>query len=93
MFSITTIASSTTMPVARMMPKSVSVLIEKPISFTNANAPMSETGIVIAGMSVLRHVCRKTKMTSTTRMMASTSVFSTSAIDASTTSVVLKETR
>ena len=28
MFSITTIASSTTMPVARTMPKSVSVLIE-----------------------------------------------------------------
>ena len=54
MFSITTIASSTTMPVARMMPKSVSVLIEKPISLTNANAPMSETGIVIVGMSVLR---------------------------------------
>ncbi len=93
MFSMTTIASSTTMPVARMMPKSVSVLIEKPISLTNANAPTSETGIVIAGMSVLRHVCRKTKMTSTTRMIASTSVFSTSAMDASTTSVVLNETR
>jgi len=29
-------------------------LIEKPITFTNANAPMSETGMVIAGMSVLR---------------------------------------
>ena len=54
MFSITTIASSTTMPVARMMPKSVSVLIEKPISLTKANAPISETGIVIAGMIVLR---------------------------------------
>ena len=54
MFSMTTIASSTTMPVARMMPKSVSVLIEKPISLTNANAPTSETGIVMAGMSVLR---------------------------------------
>ena len=66
MFSITTIASSTTMPVARMMPKSVSVLMEKPISLTNANAPISDTGIVIAGMIVLRQVCRKTKMTSTT---------------------------
>ena len=47
MFSITTIASSTTMPVARMMPKSVSVLIEKPSSLTNANAPISETGMVM----------------------------------------------
>ena len=56
MFSMTTIASSTTMPVARMMPKSVSVLMEKSISLTNANAPMSETGIVIVGMSVLRQL-------------------------------------
>ena len=56
MFSMTTIASSTTMPVARMIPKSVSVLIEKPISFTNANAPTSETGIVIVGISVLRQL-------------------------------------
>ncbi len=56
MFSITTIASSTTMPVARIMPKSVSVLMEKPISLMNPNAPMSETGIVIAGINVLRQV-------------------------------------
>jgi hypothetical protein len=56
MFSITTIASSTTMPVARMMPNSVSVLIENPISLTNANAPISDTGMVMAGMSVLRQV-------------------------------------
>ena len=92
MFSITTIASSTTMPVARMMPKSVSVLIEKPISLTNANAPISETGIVIAGMSVLRHVCRNTKMTRTTSAIASASVISTSRIESSTTSVVLNAT-
>ncbi len=92
MFSMTTIASSTTMPVARMIPKSVSVLIEKPISFTNANAPISDTGIVIAGISVLRHVCRNTKITRTTSTMASMSVVTTSRIDASTTSVVLKDT-
>ena len=40
MFSITTIASSTTSPVASVMPNSVSVLIEKPNSFTNANVPI-----------------------------------------------------
>ena len=49
MFSMTTIASSTTRPVASVMPKSVSVLIEKPNSLTNANVPTSETGIVMAG--------------------------------------------
>ena len=48
--------------------------------------------MVIAGMIVLRQVCRKTKMTSTTSAIASTSVFSTSSIDSSTTSVVLKAT-
>src|SRR6266853_6939032 len=34
-FSITTIASSTTSPVAKVIPNSVSVLIEKPSNFTN----------------------------------------------------------
>ena len=89
---MTTIASSTTMPVARIRPKSVSVLMEKSISLMNPNAPMSDTGIVIAGISVLLQVCRKMKMTRTTRTMASASVFTTSRIDSSTTSVVLKAT-
>jgi hypothetical protein len=78
MFSMTTIASSTTSPVARVRPKSVSVLIEKPKSFTNANVPIKETGIVIDGMSVLVPVWRKMKMTATTRAIASKSVMTTS---------------
>ena len=49
------------------MPNSVSVLIEKPNSLTNANVPMSDTGIVIAGMSVLRQFCRNRNITRTTR--------------------------
>ena len=56
MFSMTTIASSTTMPVARTMAKSVSVLIEKPIRWTNANAPINETGSVSVGISVARQL-------------------------------------
>src|ERR1700742_2681798 len=52
-FSITTIASSTTSPVANVMPNSVRVLIENPSSLTKMNVPMSDTGIVIAGMNVL----------------------------------------
>jgi hypothetical protein len=91
-FSMTTIASSTTMPVARMSPKSVSVLMEKSISLMNPKAPMSDTGIVIAGISVLRQVWRNTKITNTTRTMASASVLITSRIDSSTTSVVLNAT-
>src|SRR5258708_1794506 len=54
----------------------------------NAKAPTRETGMVIVGISVLRQVCRKMKMTMTTRMMASTSVFSTSRIESFTTCVV-----
>ena len=55
-FSITTIASSTTMPVASTMAKSVSVLIEKSSRWTNAKAPMSDTGSVSVGMSVARQL-------------------------------------
>src|SRR5580698_8551777 len=57
-FSMTTIASSTTNPVASVMPNSVSVLIENPNSLTKINVPISETGIVIAGIKVLRQSCR-----------------------------------
>ena len=88
MFSMTTIASSTTRPVASVMPKSVSVLIEKPNSLTNANVPMSDTGIVIAGISVVRQFCRNRNMTSMTSAIASASVVTTSRIDSETTVVV-----
>ena len=93
MFSITTIASSTTMPVASTMPNSVSVLIEKPNSLRNANVPISETGMVIAGMIVLRQFCRNRNITRMTRPIASASVFSTSMIDSRTTPTLSKATR
>ena len=64
-----------------MMPKSVSVLIEKPSSLTNAKVPMSDTGIVIAGMIVLRQSCRNRNMTRTTSTIASSSVLTTSRIE------------
>ena len=56
---MTTIASSTTSPVAKVMPNKVSVLMEKPSSLTKINVPISDTGIAIAGMNVLRQSCRK----------------------------------
>ena len=93
MFSITTIASSTTMPVASTIPNSVSVLIENPNSLTNANVPISETGMVMAGMSVLRQFCRNRNITRMTRTMASTSVTSTSLIDSRTTPTLSKASR
>ena len=90
MFSMTTIASSTTSPVASVRPKSVSVLIEKPSTFINANVPISETGIVIAGISVVRQSCKNRKITITTSTIAIRSVMMTSLIDSLTNSVESK---
>ncbi len=89
--STTTIASSTTMPIASTRPSSDSTLIEKPISGKNMNAPISETGTVISGMSVARQFCRKTKTTMMTRTIASNSVCTISLMPSSTGSVVSSE--
>src|SRR6266567_7187596 len=86
-FSITTMASSTTRPVARVMPNKVSELMEKPNSLMNANVPMSETGMVTAGMMVAPQSSRKRKMTTITMPMASPSVTSTSLMESPTTVV------
>ena len=48
--------------------------------------------MVTAGISVLRQSCRKTNITIITKMMASTSVFSTSRMESPTKVVVSKAT-
>ena len=58
---MTTMASSTTRPVARVMPNNVSELMEKPKILTKAKVPISETGIVTAGMMVARQSSKKKK--------------------------------
>src|ERR1700748_1402800 len=85
---MTTIASSTTNPVASVIPKSVSELMEKPNMLMNANVPISDTGMVTAGMMVARQSNRKRKMTRMTIMMASSSVVTTSFTESPTTVVV-----
>src|SRR6266567_9174348 len=89
-FSITTIASSTTRPVARVMPNKVSELMEKPNSLMNANVPISDTGMVTAGMMVARQSRRKRKITTITITIASTSVTMTSRMESPTTVVESK---
>ena len=64
--STTTIASSTTMPIANTSPNSVRVLIEKPSSSKTEKVPTSATGTAEIGMIVARQLCRKRKMTSET---------------------------
>ena len=75
-------ASSTTVPIASTRANSVRRLIEKPANARKPNVPIRATKMEIVGTSVERMSCRKTYTTSTTRMMASISVFSTSFIEA-----------
>ena len=87
-FSTTTMASSTTMPMASTRPKSVMELIENPNICMPKNVPMMDTGTASAGMSVARQLCRKMNTTRNTSTIASTSVCTTSSMEASTNGVV-----
>src|ERR1700719_2098749 len=91
-FSMTTIASSTTSPVASVMPNSVNVLIENPKALIKMKVPTSDTGMVIAGINVLRQSCKNKKITAITSAIACSSVIITSRIDSLTTLVVSKAT-
>ena len=87
-FSTTTIASSTTMAIARTRPNSVNVFIEKPKRSITANVPISDTGIVRQGMRVALQFCKKRNMTNITNAVVSSRVNNTSSIELRTTSVV-----
>lgn len=78
MFSVTTIPSSTTSPVASTIPSKVRMLIEKPARYMMKKVAMSEIGISISGRRAIFQLRKKKKMTSTTRENAINSVSSTS---------------
>ncbi len=78
MFSTTTIASSTIMPVASTRASSVRMLIEKPSSQIAATVPMSAMGIAVAGIRVGRTAPMNAKMTATTTATAMDRVVNTS---------------
>src|ERR1700677_681654 len=86
-FSMTTMASSTTRPVASVMPNIVNELIEKPKILMNQNVPIRDTGMVIAGIIVARQSSRNRKITTMTMMMASPRVPTTSRIESPITVV------
>ena len=73
MFSIITMASSTTKPVAMVSAISVRVLIEKPNRYIAPKVPTSASGTAVAGMKVARALRRKMKITSTTSTTESSS--------------------
>gem|GEM_PF-2426592 len=85
---MTTMASSTTMPMASTSPKSVSTLMEKPSSVKPRKVPITLTGTARIGINVARQLCRKRNTTRVTRSIASPSVFTTSLIDAVMNGVV-----
>src|SRR6476646_8970754 len=91
-FSMTTMASSTTGPVARVMPNSVRKLMENPKALMKAKVPINETGMVTAGMMVARQSSRNKKITRMTMTTASSSVVTTSLTESPTTVVVSKAT-
>ena len=70
-FSTTTMASSTTMPIARISPSSVSMLSEKPKTSITPKVPISEMGTATIGMSVARQLCSERKTTRITSSSAS----------------------
>src|ERR1700723_1146247 len=82
MFSITTIASSTTNPVEIVIAISERLSRLYPNRYITANVPMSETGTATAGTKVARSLRRKTNTTMITRTIEIRSVLSTSLTEA-----------
>ena len=70
MFSSTTMASSTTMPIASTRPNSVRLFSVNPIAAMTANVPISDTGTSIIGRIMARQSCRNTSTTMATRITA-----------------------
>src|ERR1700752_3225274 len=80
-FSTTTIASSTTMPIASTSPNSDSALIENPNANMIAKVPTIDTGTDNRGMIEARQVCKNRITTSTTRATATRSVCTTASME------------
>ena len=81
--STTTIASSTTIPIARIIANKVNILIENPNICRKKNVPTIATGTAIAGIKVERKSCKKMYTTINTNIKASSKVVSTLSIEAS----------
>ena len=81
MFSRTTMASSTTIPIASTRPKSVRLFRLKPMAAMIANVPIKETGTSIIGRIIAFQSWRKTSTTIPTRITASRRVLKTSLTD------------
>jgi hypothetical protein len=82
MFSIMTMASSTTKPVAMVSAMIDRLLRLKPARYITASVPISDSGTDRLGMSVARQSPRKRKITATTSTTAKVSSICTSRTEA-----------
>ena len=70
-FSTTTMASSTTIPMARMSPSNVIMFSENPNMSMMPKVPMRDIGTAMAGISVALQLCRERNTTRITSRRAS----------------------
>ena len=82
MFSIITIESSTTKPVAIVSAIRVRLLILKPHRYITPKVPISDNGTAMLGMMVAGRLRRNKKITSTTNTIEISSSISTSRTEA-----------
>ena len=73
-FSTTTMASSTTIPMARIRPSMVRRFKEKPNISINPKVPINEIGTAITGIRVARQFCNDKNTTRITNPNASNNV-------------------
>ena len=88
--STTTMASSTTMPMANTKPKSVRLLRLNPNPTSTANVPMMATGTATRGMTADRQFCRNKSTTNATSSTASRNALKTSSMHSRVYGVVSK---
>ncbi|MPM88630.1 hypothetical protein SDC9_135734 [bioreactor metagenome] len=81
MFSITTMASSTTSPIASTRASKVRMLMEKPARYIIKKEPTSEIGMAMIGIKVVLQLRKNRNIMSTTRKKACMIVFCTSLIE------------
>ena len=73
-FSTTTIASSTTIPIARISPSKVIMFSENPNMSMTPKVPINEIGTAMAGTNVALTFCNERNTTRMTRKRASNNV-------------------
>ena len=83
-FSTTTMASSTTMAIAKTRPNNVNKFMENPNNFITAKVPNNEIGMVSAGMMTARMFCKNKNITKITSNVVSAIVTRTSWMEAVT---------